>query len=361
MRLAGRALLATVVALVGIASVFSQEPTSGKIPRRVYFPPAVVAPGITDATLLAIPDYLYTAISALQPIVRVDSTTKANSVVEVSISDPGPSVVVRLMNKNVEAAKVSFVAESFTDVARYVEKTARDLAPRLGMVAPTVEQTNEQGVVTKNQALIQKVQIADRFARPLELSIEGPSLIRTSSGGSSGSLPVGIDPVPVVFQVAYFLSRSIGIDASLLSYYGTRLGFGRPQNSSSGQYTRSFLLLPGVGVKYRSLGAVFATFSAAAYAGYGYVTNISSLPLGSNTTTGFQLFLDPGASKSIFYTLLRFSSDFGYNISPKLAAHLGVALNLNPIGIAGGTPLGYPTDDNSFFLQYLTVGLSYRP
>lgn len=361
MRRACMMLVATGLAVAVALPGFSQELTAPKIPRRVYFPPAAIAQGVTNPALKAVPDYLYTEISAQQPIVRVDSASAANSVVEVSVTQPGPSIVVRLVTKGVEVLTVSGTASTGTEITRLVRKAASELTPHLGMVEPVVERTNEQGKPTGNQALIQKVQLADSFARPIELSLEGPSLLRGSSATGSGIPQIGLDPVPLIVHVAYFFSRSIGIDASLFSYYGTRIGFGRPQTSTTGPYTRSLLLLPGIGVKYRSLGRLFATFSVGAYAGYGYVTNLLSQPVGTVTQSGFQLFLNAGASKSIFYTLLRFASDFGYNLSPRLALHVGVALNLDPFGLFGTNPFGYPTDDSSFFLQYLTLGVSYRP
>lgn len=362
MRTARRIFTVVTVALVAVFPGVAQELHSYKIPRRVYFPPATITHGVSDPTMKQIPDYLYTEISAQQPIVRVDSSSRANSVVEVSISEPGPKVVVRLLTKGTEVKRVSFVAQDYVQVARFIGKAAAELAPLLGMVEPVIEKTNEQGKPTGNSALIQKVHLADSFARPIELSIEGTTLLRNSGGGSSGASTFGFEAMPVVFHFAYYFSRSVGIDASFLTYYGTRIGFGQPQNSSlAGPYTRALLLLPGVGVEYRSLGTLFATFSGSLYAGYGYVTNISSQPVGSNSSSGFRTFLGTGASTSIFYSMIRFATDFGYNFSPQFALHLGVAMNLSPFGLFGSNPFGYPTNGNSFFLQYLTVGVSYRP
>jgi hypothetical protein len=125
--------------------------------------------------------------------------------------------------------------------------------------------------------------------------------------------------------------------------------------------TRSLLLLPGIGVKYRSLGTVFAAFAATVYAGYGYVTNVSSQTLGQSQNGQFAPFLDAGASTSIFYSLIQFASNIGYNISPQLAVRVGITLDLSPPIFFGSSIFGYPSQGNSFFIQYLSLGLSYRP
>lgn len=354
--LAGLALL-----LCSVLPAFSQEVSSLKIPRRVYFAPVVVVGNVDQAVIKRIPDYLYTTISARQPIVRVDSADNANSVIEVAASSPGPSIEVRLLEKGELVKKVSFLGSNFSDLARFIEKTAVDLAPHLGFVEPKVERAGGGSGPTGNQALIQRVRLADKFARPIELSIDGLGFTRLGGGDAPPGADFGFDFTPVIFNFVYFSSRSLGLQASLLTYYGDRLSFGSPQNRTSpGPWTRALLLLPGIGVKYRSLGTLFASFSANVYAGYGRVTNVSSQAVGSNQGSTFQIFLNPGASASIFYTLIRFVTGFGYNLSPKWAVRASVATNLSPTAFFNNG-FGYPSNGNSFFLQYLTLGASYRP
>ncbi len=355
-------------ALIGIALLlccalpaFSQETSSLKIPRRVYFAPAVVVGNVDEPAIKQIPDFLYTAISSRQPIVRVDSADKANSVIEVAASSPGPSIEVRLLEKGALVKKVSFLGSNFSDLARFIEKTAVDLAPHLGFVEPKVEQVGGGSGATGNQALVQRVQLAEKFAKPIELSIDGLGFTRLGGGDAPPGGDFGFDLTPVVLNFVYFSSRSLGLQASLLTYYGDRLSFGTPSNSTlPGPWTRALLLLPGIGVKYRSLGTLFASFSANLYAGYGYVTNVSSQAVGSNQNASFQVFLNPGASASIFYMLIRFVTGFGYNLSPQWAINAGVTTNLSPAAF-GNNLFGYPSNGNSFFLQYLTFGASYRP
>ena len=356
MRLLPRML--SLVAMLGVAAsvaVSAQTQASEKIPRRVYFAPAVVDSGVHQPEASKIPDYLYTAISAQQPIVRVDRPGQAASIIRVSVTTPGPSVEIRLLESDKVVAKVSFVAANFTDLARYVQKTAADLAPHLGFVAPEIKRSSS------SQELIQRVELSNRLARPSELSIEGIGLIRfPPSEGPPGS-SFGFDATPIILKYSYFPSRSLGVEGSLLTYYGTRLSFGETFSNTVYPVTRSLLLLPGVGVRYRSLGTVFATFSATLYGGYGYVTNIAGEAIGDNRNGQFQQFLASGASKSIFYTLLRFASEIGYNFSSHFAARAGVALELSPNTFSNTPLFGYPSQGNSFFLQYLTLGVSYRP
>jgi hypothetical protein len=357
-----RTLFLTAMVFAGfVAQAASQELAGNKIPRRVYFAPAVIGNGAQEPLLRKIPSYLYTEISARQPIVRVDTPESANSVIRVSVGMPGPSVEVRLFDKGVEVTKVSFVSDNFTDLARYVKKTAADLAPHLGFVSPTVRRIETNGRTAGNEALIQKVRPLDRFARPIEISIDGVGFMRFLPGEVPVGQAFGFEPLPIVFRFTYFPSRSLGFDGSLLTYFGSRLTFGQASANTSSPLTRSLLLLPGIGVKYRSPGTIFASLSATLYAGYGYVTNISSQSIGSYRNGRFQLFLTPGTSTSIFYSLMRFASDIGYNISPHLALRTGVALDLSPNIFFNSGPFGYPSQGNSFFIQYLTLGFSYRP
>lgn len=353
-------VFAAVLAVTSAFPLLSQELSSPKIPRRVYFAPALIEQGINDPTLRMIPDYLYTAISSRQPIVRVENAAQANSVVQVQVSSPGPSVVVRLLEENSEVAKVSFVDNNFADLATYVDRTAADLVPHLGLVEPKAQQSSGTGqaAATGNQALIQKVRLADRFARPIELSVDGLGLMRFTPNSVPSGRAFGFDPTPVVLHFTYFTSRSLGWEASLFTYYGERITFGRIDNTYSSPISRSFLIMPGFGVKYRSLGTIYATFSGSLYAGYGHVKNVTSQTVYDNNQG---VFLYSGQSRSIIYTLLRFSSGFGYNISPRLAAYAGITLDLSPLVFFGSNPLGYPTDGNSFYIQFLSLGLSYRP
>ncbi len=355
MRAWHRLSLILVLALGASAAATAQDQATEKIPRRVYFAPAVVDTAVEQPEAHKIPDYLYTAISAQQPIVRVDGADQANSIVRVEVKNPGPSVEVTLLESGNVVAKVSFVAANFTDLARYVQKTAADLASHLGFVTPVVKRS------TSSQALIQKVELSNRLARPSELSIEGLGLIRFQPNEGPPGSTIGFDPLPLILRYSYFPSRSLGIDGSLLTYYGTRLSFGETFNNTVYPVTRALLLLPGVGVRYRSLGTVFAAFSATLYGGYGYVTNIAGETIGDNRSSQFQPFLAAGASTSIFYMLIRFASEIGYNFSSQFAVRAGVALDLSPTVFFNTQIFGYPAQGNSFFLQYLTLGISYRP
>ncbi|HUX22616.1 MAG TPA: hypothetical protein VMW69_15370 [Spirochaetia bacterium] len=344
---------------VALASqIAAQDLTGEKIPRRVFFAPAQVDPGVALSSLRALPEFLYTEISARQPIVRVESAEQATTTVTVSVRMPGPSVEVRLTENGKEVAKVSFVSDNFADLAKYVEKASAELAPHLGFVAPVIKSAETSG----SASLVQKVQLADRFARPIELSIDGIGLIRFQPGETPAGGEFGFDPMPVTLRFTYFPSRSLGFDGALLTYSGTRLSFGEWQSSPTPfPVTRALLILPGVGVKYRSLGTVFAAFAATVYAGYGYVTNITSQSLGQNNNGQFVPFLNAGASTSIFYTLIQFASNIGYNISPQLAVRAGISLNMSPTIFFNSGIFGYPTRGNSFYIQYLSLGFSYRP
>jgi hypothetical protein len=351
------AFIAAALMLAALSpAAFGQDGLYAKIPQRVYFVPVQQNGGPTDAVLAAIPDYLYTTISARQPIVRVANPSNAGAVVTVSESTAKKGgVTVRLMENGREVDRSEFSGGDYAELSSFVERTAESFAKHLGFVEPKIVRASES-----TAGLIRRVQRADEYARPTELSLDVAGVLRFNPSRVAGSGALILDPFPVVFSLTRYRTRNFGFVGSLWSYYGNSFSFGQTETSRTAGLTRSLFILPGIGVMYRSLGDVYATFSARFYGGYGYVTNTTSERIGSDNTGSFIPFLDPGASKSIFFMLLHFSSDVGYNLTPRLALRTGLSFDIHPTVFFGEGILPYPLQGGEFFMHFLSLGVVYR-
>ncbi|HUZ16909.1 MAG TPA: hypothetical protein VMV68_00865, partial [Spirochaetia bacterium] len=354
--------IASIMITLLAAGASAQEVGYAKVPQRVFFPPLQSPPAAHDPAYAMVPDYLYTAICALQPIVRAAKEGEAQSIVQVVASTVSRSLSVRLIEGGKVVDEASFTGGDNSALTAFVDATARRFAPHLESIAPRIDRvaptTSDSGV---DQELVRRVEHEDALARPIELSLSAAGLMRFLSGSSANGQVASIQPTPVVFDFAWYPDRGVGIDASVLTYYGTALSFGRTQTNGSVGLSRSFLVLPGIGVRYRSLGDVFAAFSAIFYGGYGYVTNIASDTIGSyNNSSTFVPFLSPGQSRSIFFMLIRLATDVGYVINDHFSVDGGITLSLNPRVFASASSV-VPTDGNDAFMQYLTLGVVYRP
>jgi hypothetical protein len=356
------AAVASVLMTLLAAGASSQEVGYAKVPQRVFFAPLQSVPAANDPAYAMVPDYLYTAISALQPVVRVAKEGEAQSVVRIFQSDSSRSLSVRLIEGGKVVDEASFAGGDNRALTAFIDATARSFATHLDSIAPRIDRiaptTSDSGV---DRGLVRRAEHEVALARPIELSLSAAGFLRFLSGSSSNGQVSSVQPTPVVFDFSWYPDRGVGIDVSLLTYYGTALSFGRTQTNGLAGLSRSFLLLPGIGVRYRSLGDVFAAFSAIFYGGYGYVTNLTSDTIGSyNNTSTFVPFLSPGQSSSIFYMLIRLATNVGYVINDHFSVDGGITLSLNPRVFASATTV-VPTDGNDAFMQYLTLGVVYRP
>jgi len=338
-----------------------------RIPQRVYFPPVTGNSADLNAALAELPDYLFTEIADLQPIVKVEDEAAANSVIFVETSQSGGNteVTVRLESYGeVQSTQTLTDYQGISDIAPFVHKAAATFAPLLQFVEPKLVRTQEaEGEVQSYAAeLVANVELADRLARRYELSLSASGLIRMDEGGSDSSSgqTLFLSALPLIAEVGWYPWRSTGLVASIFFHYTDAFDFGEQQSSNGTGDAETLLLLPGIGITYRTLDRVSARIGATFYGGYGRVTNTSGDAIGSYNNGTFELFLNPDESTSIFYMTLRLYAGVGYNISPRLAAVSSIAVYLFPPMLVGFENLGYPTQGNSFFFHYFSLGISYR-
>ncbi len=363
-----RSLITVAAAAVfSTASLFSQDIAPALIPQRLFFEKVPAELVRQDPALDQLPDYIYTAIAAIQPILQVGDPAEANSI--VTFSARGSALEVRLeRDGKIEAVEQLPDPGRERGVPGFVDRTARRFAPLLQFVAPKIVRVAGPEAVdtVAVQKLTDAVREADRYAIPHELSLWGSGIVFFStSSGLSARKTFTVNIVPATLDFAWYLTRNFGLVGSVWTYYGEDMTFGRQQNSDGPGYVRGLFLLPGVGVTYRTLGQFFGSFSATAYAGYARITNITPEAIGKSDNSGsFTPFLAPGESLSIFYPLVTLAAGVGYNFSPAFALQTRVEVDFTPAAFYGNagaySSLVYPTDGSGAFFRLLEVGLTYR-
>lgn len=348
-RLAAVSLLLLAAGVAAWAQDAASQGDFPKVPRRVYLAPVEPAREVTRADYRSAPLFLYTAISAIEPIVRVARPEAAQSVVRMGVTGAGRGLSVRLLENGRVIKQASFAGGDDIEFARFIDATAKEFAPEMGFVEPRVELVGGTQGTGSSAALIQRVREEQQVARPFELSATASGLMRSLTGNSPS---LTYQATPVVLDFVWYPSDTFGLVGSLWTAYGTGIGF----NFSSSGSVRSLFLLPGIGVQYRSLGKVFASFAAVYYAGYLHMQNLTSQPLGTSTNSGstFVPFLDANGSRSAFVMDIHVASDIGITLTPRLMAKTGVTFDVSP-DLFVNKPYGF------VLLQYLTIGVVYRP
>ncbi|HUX11396.1 MAG TPA: hypothetical protein VMW87_00130 [Spirochaetia bacterium] len=363
-----RSLLAVAAAtVISTSALFSQNVAPALIPQRLYFQKIPAEFVRQDPALEQLPEYIYTAIAAIQPVLRVEDPAEANSIVTFSAS--GAALEVGL-EKDGENEAVERLADPGRDrgVPGFVDRTARRFAPLLEFVSPKIIRVAGSTAADTEaaQRLADAVRNADRYALSHELSLWGSGILFFSTSSHvSARRTFTVNLVPASMEFAWYLTRNFGLVGSVWTYYGEDMTFGRQQNSDGPGYVRGLFLLPGVGVTYRTLGQFFGSFGATAYAGYARITNITPEAIGRSDNSGsFTSFLAPGESRSIFYPLVTLSAGVGYNFSPAFALQTRVEVDFTPAAFYGDAgaygSLVYPTDGSGAFFRLLEVGISYR-
>ena len=366
---------ATVVLLALLAGVAAaQSPIAPAVPRRVHISPVDGISSVREteraAFIARLDEYLYTSISALQPIVRVHDAAEAFSTITLLVS--GGTITATLRTGGMEPVPESVSAESTpARLAEWVHETAAVFAPALGFVEPAVIRS-EAAVPSVRQQAIDSVDLADRLATPWELTLWALGLMRSDIGSAHGRLVPVI--LPVMVDAAWFPRRYLGLSASLWIQRTNALTFGRREGSDAepGSAT-TVLALVGAGVEYRTLGRVGASVGISLYGGPAFVRNTSGVAIGRSISDEFgeplfRVFLSPDEAKMVFYTSTLFEGGLTWNPTDRLSARVRFCMAINPLMLVGlsetvqraESPGWYPLDGNSAIIFYLPIGFTYR-
>jgi hypothetical protein len=358
-----RIILFLLLALLTVSSaVFSQM--LERIPRRVVF----IQEGDYDfqdpdrkALGEGFVDYLYTSISKLQPIVRVDDPDIAHSRVIVIFRSEAESVRIEVVLEEEGRSPMSQDYlwgpddETMEGYTAFIEETAVAFAPHLDLVIPEVEAV-DFSEVKKLVEVKEQMDYADLLNKRWELTLWFSGVNRVFHD------PVRDDPetldtrfslFPISFDVAYYFNRNLGIYASLFFDYSDFFAFGTIDEDPDGPVDKArsenLFLLPGVGFSYRTLGLFSAQFNVGFYYGFVSVVPIDSSDIG-----------DSGEQLWFGYSSLAISSILAWNFTPTFALKTKIGINLDLVNMFKGEGAPYSMDYNGFFLTFFSIGTSAR-
>ena len=365
-------LLLTV--LFSLATLSLPAQTIVKIPRRVYFAQAPSPAGLTrevKSLTDGIGEFLYTAVSALKPIVRADDRVKAHSVVAVAVSrsqDRGVFISVTLQDGNTTRVSADYQLESespdLKKFSRFINDTAQAFAPFLDMISPEARPAASEEREKNLVEIVQEVEYADQLAKSFDMTLwfTGAMRLFHSSNLDDPGMMSGrkFNMLPIIFDATWYFHRNIGAFFSIWFDYSDDFAFGlrtEPDPMGGGDITlgkarsNNLFLLPGIGLSYRTLDTISAQFTLGFYAGAVRVEAIENV-------TGVA---DAGQAAWIFYALISINSVIVFNVTPSFALKAKIAgINFNPMNLSGGENAVPPMDYNGVFIQFFSLGASYR-
>lgn len=356
-----RFLLTVFLASVVGAAAGAQTALVPRIPRRVLFADPTGVELIADVEIRALlerlPDYLYTTVSELQPVVRVVAEEEARSRVDVVVDSD--SLIVRLVADTDEPEQRS-LGRPFDsqELLAFVDEASEWLAGSLGLVEPLVLVTQSEQAVARRQ-VIEEVEFADQLATPWELTLWASGVLRLLDFSQESIVPK-VELFPAIFDATWYFQRYLGLTTSLWYQQTGYLYFGEDSSGLPGD-TYAWLILPGVGITYRTLDVLSANIGAILYAGPVIVTNNDSVTIGDDSSSGFAPFLDPGQTKTILFTTLLLQGGVSYNLSTQWSVRTRFSLSMYPLMLIGLDSVNwYPNSGNAAFFTYFSLGATFR-
>ncbi|MCK4543149.1 MAG: hypothetical protein KAU17_13025 [Spirochaetales bacterium] len=333
------------------------------IPRRVCFD--LINPVTEGSPLLdELDDLYYAVISEFQPIVRIDNPEEADSIIVIRID--GDSAQIAITPRVLQQGELLLFEEYWTapeipDYAAFlafIETSSKEIARTLTMVEPIVVET-EYRRYTKE--LIDQVSLADSLAAPWEIGLWSSGFFADLNFDNTSPV-FKLRVFPVIPEAVWYFKRNSGLVMSFYSDYNKIWSFGEYESDNSRGVTDTLLLMPGVGIAYRTLDRISAGASAVLYLGPAWVRNPSSTDaiVDSRDETTIT-FLEPGQTKVILYSLLHLSASLSWNITEKYSLKTRLGLFVHPTMLMGGNiPLPYPEQGNGMFFSYFALGFAYR-
>ncbi|WP_455382076.1 hypothetical protein [Salinispira pacifica] len=357
-----RCLLVVLVIVsvgVGVVPATPSAVVLPRVPRQVYFAPCPAELRRVSPLLASLPDYVYTSLCETVPIIRADNAAEARNIVRISIPRQGTRFpVVELVEGSLVVESIAISGtESADDMVKTADEVCSRFSPHLGFVEPTLTTASRDNDVSA-ASLVSNVSQADMRADNNELDMNFSGLVRFPPFEAERKTNI-LSVFPISLEYARYLSRSFALVASLWIYAGSDFTFGTLDGSDELAYVDALFALPGVGVQYRTLGRFSARVGAMFRGGYGYVTNPSSLPI--RGTDQSSIFLSPGESRSIFYSLLSLYAGVGYDLNEHLLLFTRASFEIYPTALTMSDNFApYPIGFSEFFMNLLSLGVLYR-
>ena len=365
-----------------------------KIPRRVYlgFSNEQLSSNNNkeniDKLFFMLPDFLYTRISSLKPIVRVKNREEADSSVIVTIKTMDKNyllIKVALFNKErliiSDERKFNSKKTDPEKFTRFVNKTSEQFAPYMKKIKPEIK-------VVKNikekklKKIVSRVQYADKLNKQFEFTLWGSGITRISP-----IIPYNfmtnkpIDRVsyifPLILDAGWYYNKNTGLLFSLYFDKNDTMSFAIASTvENNDNYSDDIvqtgiskseneLYMAGIGYSYRSLDLISSEFNIIEYLGAVKIKAIDNIEVhyrdnNNNVHTG--LTIPAGDIGWLFLNFLSLQSVLAVNPLAWVSIKTKVALNIN-LSVLVNPDFGksyYSRDLSTLFFQFFQLGIAFK-
>jgi len=379
----------TLVAGMVLSALLTAIPATASetriAPREVYPAPFSAKVDIaTDSTgskeqfafLAVLSELVFLQAAVAEPLLRSSSPEQADSVIRTELSAEPLDVSVVLLHGVEEVERVTRplapTGLSFAEVQELVHEATTAFVPHLGPIerslaeAEIVQRSRRKEV---EQILSLEDRLDSRFLFTLWASeIRAvPYTEVKDTGPHSDETEIVFSPFPLVAELAYFRSRSFGLltrisvdfNSSTPFYEWRRTSAEGDQMQSAWDQTDNIILLPGIGLSYRSLGRVGIDLSFIYSLGAARVTARRDVSLYEwyDQQERPDDFLAEGESIWFMYQLISFQPGLTLAITDRWALRAATSFSFDPRALGESAPY---SDSAGVAFRYLQLGLARR-
>ena len=401
----------TLLAGVGLIALSVVMPAAASetrvVPREVYPAPfemelvSDVLPGFTQnqtAFLGVLSELVFLQAAVAEPLLRSASPEQADSVIRTELSlaaeeesgTPGMDtastenwqVSVFLLHGVEEVERVTrplpAAGLSFSEVQQLVQEATAAFVPYMGPVerslevAEIVQRSRREEV---EQILSLEDRLDSRFLFTLwAAEIRAVRYSEVTFDAVTGNEDEYFDetelvfsPFPIVAELIYFRSRGFGFLARMSVDFNRSTPFYEwtleaeegDQVKSAWNQTDNLILLPGIGLHYRSLGRVGIDLSLIYSLGAARVTARRDVAQDEafDQQETVDNFLAEGESIWFLYQMLTFQPGLTVALNDRWALRAATSFGFDPRALADSTPFN---DSAAFAFRYLQLGLARR-
>ena len=189
------------------------------------------------------------------------------------------------------------------------------------------------------------------------------SLFRNSLDGAEGTFVYDF-LFPQIIDLDWYINTTWGVNFSFYFESSDFISFGRveiPDVSSTTADSSNILLLPGIGLTFRSLGKISGNYGISLYLGPVYVYALDDIL--NSSPISITPFLSAGESTWIFFSYLSLKTGVSYNFNDKWSLKTRIVTFLSPLAIIdpGQQLTDYSSmERGSSFSLNIQLGLGYR-
>ncbi|TVR92019.1 MAG: hypothetical protein EA428_04505 [Spirochaetaceae bacterium] len=394
--------LLTGVALLALSVVMPVDASETRVvPREVYPEPFEMERGddalmgvtqVQLAFLGVLSELVFLQTAVAEPLLRSDSPEQADSVIRTELTTEPQTetasrtlstdsaghglVAVRLLHGAEEVERVTRPLPSrglsFAEVQELVQEATAAFVPHL---VPVERPLAEAEIVqrSRREEVEQILSLEDRLDSRFLLTLWATEIRALrykedpGQGPYSDETEIVLSPFPVVAELIYFRSRSFGLLARMSVDFNSSTPFYEwrrdtsqdAQMVSAWDQTDNMILLPGVGLHYRSLGRVGIDLSFIYSLGTARVTarkDVSQYEWFEQQEKP-EDFLAEGESIWFLYQMLSFQPGITVALTDRWALRAATSFSFDPRALADSTPY---SDAAGLAFRYLQLGLARR-